>query len=39
MGVVGLMCDVCLKVDFQQLLELCSQELRETVCVLLKGIY
>lgn len=38
-GGAGLMCDVCLKVDFQQLLEWCCQELRETVCILLKGIY
>lgn len=39
MGGAGLMCDVCLKEDFQQLLELCCQELWKTVCGLLKGIY
>lgn len=38
-GGAGLMCDVCLKEDFQQLLELCCQELWKTVCGLLKGIY
>lgn len=38
-GGVGLTCDVCLKVDFQQLLQLRCQELWEAVCILLKGIY